>query len=59
MGYHHLDGFTDDTFDGTYTMETFAHATDPEVALAQLYRVLKHSSYTSMTISPPALCRMM
>jgi len=41
MDYHHLDGFADEIFDGAYTMETFVHATDPEVALAEFYRVLK------------------
>jgi ubiquinone/menaquinone biosynthesis C-methylase UbiE len=41
MDYHHLDSFADDVFDGAYTMETFVHATDPEVALAEFYRVLK------------------
>jgi sterol 24-C-methyltransferase len=41
MDYHHLDGFEFETFDGAYTMETFVHATDPEIALAEFYRVLK------------------
>ncbi|PVH87124.1 S-adenosyl-L-methionine-dependent methyltransferase [Cadophora sp. DSE1049] len=41
MDYHHLDGFEDEMFDGAYTMETFVHATDPERALAEFFRVLK------------------
>lgn len=41
MDYHHLDGFADGTFDGAYTMETFVHATDPELALSEFFRVLK------------------
>ncbi len=41
MDYHHLDGFADETFDGAYTMETFVHATNPEAALGEFYRVLK------------------
>jgi len=41
MDYHHLDGFAECTFDGAYTMETFVHATDPEQALGEFFRVLK------------------
>jgi sterol 24-C-methyltransferase len=41
MDYHHLDGFADGTFEGAYTMETFVHATDPEQALREFFRVLK------------------
>ena len=41
MDYHHLDGFAEDTFDGAYTMETFVHATDPEAALGEFYRILR------------------
>lgn len=41
MDYHHLDSFADSTFDGVYTMETFVHATDPELALSEFFRVLK------------------
>lgn len=41
MDYHHLDGLDDGSFDGIYTMETFVHATDPEQALAEFFRVLK------------------
>lgn len=41
MDYHHLDGFAEGTFDGAYTMETFVHATDPEQALSEFFRVLK------------------
>lgn len=39
--YHHLECFPANTFDGAYTMETFVHATDPDEALRQFYRVLK------------------
>ncbi|RDW80689.1 hypothetical protein BP5796_05387 [Coleophoma crateriformis] len=41
MDYHHLESFSDNTFDGAYTMETFVHATDPELALSEFFRVLK------------------
>jgi ubiquinone/menaquinone biosynthesis C-methylase UbiE len=62
MDYHHLDGFTDETFDGVYTMETFAHATDPEAALAQFYRVVKPGGslalyeydHLSLDVMPPS-----
>lgn len=39
--YHHLDQFADESFDGAYTLETFVHATDPEEALGEFFRVLK------------------
>jgi len=38
--YHHLDAFADDSFDGAYTMETFVHATEPEIAAAEFFRVI-------------------
>jgi sterol 24-C-methyltransferase len=41
MDYHHLDGLSDRTFDGIYTVETFVHATNPEKALGEFFRVLK------------------
>ena len=41
MDYHHLDGLVDGSFDGVYTMETLVHATDPERALGEFFRVLK------------------
>ncbi|KAK9323841.1 S-adenosyl-L-methionine-dependent methyltransferase [Lipomyces orientalis] len=41
MDYHHLDGFTDGSLDGVYTMETFVHATDPEGVAKEFFRVLK------------------
>ena len=41
MDYHHLDGLPDETFNGVYTMETFVHATDPEKALGEFFRILK------------------
>ncbi|RFU24881.1 hypothetical protein B7463_g11461, partial [Scytalidium lignicola] len=39
--YHHLDAFADGSFDGAYTMETFVHATEPEVAAAEFFRVIR------------------
>jgi sterol 24-C-methyltransferase len=41
MDYHHLDDFDKEALEGAYTMETFVHATDPEAALKEFYRVLK------------------
>ncbi|KAJ9637302.1 hypothetical protein H2201_001700 [Coniosporium apollinis] len=41
MDYHHLDEHADKSFDGVYTMETFVHATEPEKALSEFFRVLK------------------
>lgn len=41
MDYHHLEAFKDGTFDGVYTMETFVHATDPEMVLNNFFRVLR------------------
>ncbi|KAJ5594402.1 uncharacterized protein N7459_000610 [Penicillium hispanicum] len=41
MDYHHLDSFVDGTFDGVYTMETFVHATEPQVVLRNFFRVLR------------------
>ena len=41
MDYHHLDGFENEGFEGVYTIETFVHATDPEAALKEFYRVPK------------------
>jgi ubiquinone/menaquinone biosynthesis C-methylase UbiE len=41
MDYHHLDGFSNESFEGVYTMETFVHATDPEGVLGEFLRVLK------------------
>jgi ubiquinone/menaquinone biosynthesis C-methylase UbiE len=40
MNYQELD-FGDKYFDGVYTMETFVHATNPDKALSEFYRVLK------------------
>jgi ubiquinone/menaquinone biosynthesis C-methylase UbiE len=34
-------GFDDETFDGAYTMETLVHASDPDQAMREFYRVLK------------------
>jgi ubiquinone/menaquinone biosynthesis C-methylase UbiE len=41
MDYHHLEKIPDESHDGTYTMETLVHATDPEAVLAGFYRILK------------------
>ncbi|KAI1088213.1 S-adenosyl-L-methionine-dependent methyltransferase [Rostrohypoxylon terebratum] len=41
MDYHHLEPFADQSFDGVYTMETFVHATEPEVVLANFRRILR------------------
>ena len=41
MDYHHLDGYKDSTFEAVYTMETFVHATDPEAAIREFFRILK------------------
>lgn len=46
--YHHLDGFADDSFDGAYTMETFVHATDPEQAAAEFFRVIRPGGSLAM-----------
>ena len=48
MDYHHLNGFEDEIFDGIYTMETFVHATHPETALAEFFRVLKPGGVTAL-----------
>lgn len=41
MDYHHLEELPNESFDGVYTMETLVHATDPEKALGEFFRVLK------------------
>ncbi|KAI1100642.1 S-adenosyl-L-methionine-dependent methyltransferase [Jackrogersella minutella] len=41
MDYHHLEPFASESFDGVYTMETFVHATEPDVVLANFYRILR------------------
>ncbi|KAL2134967.1 hypothetical protein VTI74DRAFT_10194 [Chaetomium olivicolor] len=41
MDYHHLESIPDQSHDGIYTMETFVHATEPEMALAGFHRILK------------------
>ncbi len=41
MDYHHLDGLPDRSYDGVYTMETLVHATNPEKALGEFFRVLR------------------
>jgi sterol 24-C-methyltransferase len=46
--YHHLDMFADNSFDGAYTMETFVHATEPEVAAAEFFRVLRPGGSIAM-----------
>jgi sterol 24-C-methyltransferase len=39
--YHDLSAFTDASFDGIYTMETFVHADDPIKVLNNFMRLLK------------------
>lgn len=39
--YHHLNQFEDGSFDGAYTMETLVHATEPEAAISEFYRVIR------------------
>jgi sterol 24-C-methyltransferase len=39
--YHDLSAFTDASFDGIYTMETFVHADDPMKVLNNFMRLLK------------------
>lgn len=41
LDYHRLDSFEESSFDGIYTMETFVHATDPQRALQEFFRVLR------------------
>lgn len=46
--YHHLNAFADGSFDGAYTMETFVHATEPEVAAAEFFRVIRPGGSLAM-----------
>ncbi|KAL9631842.1 MAG: hypothetical protein Q9164_005672 [Protoblastenia rupestris] len=46
--YHHLERFADNTFDGVYTIETFVHATDPQKALSEFFRVLKPGGHLAL-----------
>ncbi|KAI9053713.1 hypothetical protein LZ554_002664 [Drepanopeziza brunnea f. sp. 'monogermtubi'] len=46
--YHHLEAFADNSFDGAYTMETFVHATDPEKAAAEFFRVVRPGGSLAM-----------
>ena len=39
--YHDLSAFSDASFDGIYTMETFVHADDPMKVLSNFHRLLK------------------
>lgn len=48
MDYHGLGGFGDKEFDSVYTMETFVHATEPEVAAREFWRVLKPGGKLAM-----------
>lgn len=41
--YHNLSAFSDASFDGIYTMETFVHADDPVKVLGNFKRLLKPS----------------
>lgn len=51
MDYHSLGGFGDKEFDGVYTMETFVHATEPEVAAREFWRILKPGGKLVMRVS--------
>lgn len=46
--YHRLNTFTDNSFDGVYTMETFVHAVEPEVAAAEFFRVIRPGGSLAM-----------
>lgn len=46
--YHHLEAFADESFDGAYTMETFVHATKPEVAATEFFRVIRPGGSLAM-----------
>ena len=41
MDYHNLKDFSDESFDGVYQMESLAHATEPQDALREFFRVLR------------------
>ncbi|KAL2065341.1 hypothetical protein VTL71DRAFT_3010 [Oculimacula yallundae] len=46
--YHHLNAFKASSFDGAYTMETFVHATDPELAATEFFRVIRPGGSLAM-----------
>ncbi|CZT02970.1 probable ERG6 S-adenosyl-methionine delta-24-sterol-c-methyltransferase [Rhynchosporium graminicola] len=46
--YHHLENFADNSFDGAYTMETVVHATGPEKAAAEFFRVIRPGGSLAM-----------
>jgi len=46
--YHHLEAFADESFDGAYTMETFVHATEPEAAAEEFFRILRPGGSLAM-----------
>jgi sterol 24-C-methyltransferase len=48
IDYHHLGGLDEEFFDGVYTMETYVHATDPKVVLANFYRLLRPGGHLSL-----------
>ncbi|KAI9036498.1 SAM-dependent methyltransferase [Aspergillus affinis] len=48
MDYHHLEPLGSQTLDGIYTMETFVHATDPEVVLAGFFDALRPGGHLSL-----------
>lgn len=41
VDYHHLESLLNGSFDGVFTMETFVHATQPKVAAAEFFRILR------------------
>ncbi|CZT47258.1 related to ERG6 S-adenosyl-methionine delta-24-sterol-c-methyltransferase [Rhynchosporium secalis] len=46
--YHHLENFADNSFNGAYTMETFVHATGPEKAAAEFFRIIRPGGSLAM-----------
>ncbi|KAH8171050.1 methyltransferase domain-containing protein [Sarocladium implicatum] len=41
LDYHHLEGLATSSFDGAYTVQSLAHATDPAAVLSGLHRVIR------------------
>ncbi|OAA63223.1 Methyltransferase type 11 [Akanthomyces lecanii RCEF 1005] len=66
MDFHHLERLKRESFDGVYTMETLAHATDAEQALKSFHQILRpggrivlheyeHDHISKTTIAPDVL----